>query len=68
MKHMFRNDSQYLQHQKMADNLSTEHAILYADFSQNYILASNDEIMNAHYVTKQVTVHTMSSHLNPTFI
>ena len=56
---MFRNEYQYHQHQKMAANLPQDQAILYADFSQNYALASNDEIINVHYVTKQVTVHTM---------
>ena len=58
-QHMFCNEYQYHQHQKMATNLPQDQAILYADFSQNYALASNDEIINVHYVTKQVTVHTV---------
>lgn len=57
--HIFRNDYQYFQHQNIAKHLPQSHAIVYADFSQNYALCPNDEIQAVHYVKKQVTIHTM---------
>jgi len=57
--HLFRNDYQYYQHQQLQQNLPQDHAIVYADFSQNYALLVNDEIQAAHYTKAQVTIHTM---------
>ena len=59
IEHIFRNDYQYRQHQNMAKSLPENHAIVYADFSQNYALEANDEIQTTHYVKRQVTLHTM---------
>lgn len=55
--HLFRNDFQYYQHQQLIQNLPLDHAVAYGDFSQNYLLAPNDEIEAAHYATPQVTIH-----------
>ena len=55
--HLFQNDFQYYQHQNMISNLPLNHAVVYADFSQNYTLTPNDEIESAHYAQGQVTLH-----------
>ena len=47
------------QHQELQKSLPEDHAIVYADFSQNYALLTNDEIQAAHYSKPQVTIHTM---------
>ena len=58
-EHLFRSDYQYQMHSSMKSCLPMDQAIVYVDFAQNYCLAPNDEIQSAHYVQKQVTIHTM---------
>lgn len=57
-KHIFTNQFQYFQHQNLLKNLPLDQAVTFGDFTQNYLLAPNDEIESAHYCTPQVTIHT----------
>lgn len=57
-RHCFIAKIQLCQIKAMKTNLKTGEAVLQTDFSENFQIKQQDEIMSAHWVTNSVTIYT----------